>query len=771
MPSGNDEVVEELLARMTVEEKVAQLGAVWVYELLDGVEFSEEKAQQLLAHGIGHITRIGGASNLMPAETARLANRIQQFLIKETRLGIPALVHEEACSGYMARGATLFPQAIGTASTWNVDLVGQMATVISQQMRSVGAHQALAPLLDVARDARWGRLEETFGEDPYLTSRLGVAFVRGLQADGDWNQGVVATGKHYAGYGFSEGGLNWAPAHIPPREFHEIVLRPFEAAVKEARLESIMPGYHELDGLPMHAHIDLLRLLRRNWGFAGTVVSDYFGIAMLQDYHHVAQDRDAAARLALTAGVDVELPNRDAYGDALVEAVRDGRIAEELLNEAVRHVLRQKMKLGLFDAAMVDEPSVPEVFDDPRNDELALEIARQSLVLLKNEGSILPLQKSVASVAVIGPNADDLRNLMGDYAYPCHIETLLNLQKEGNVFSQPLPPSLTLNGVVGPLPTVLDAIRQKTGHVTYAKGCDVTGENRSGLDEARDVARQASVAILVVGDKSGLTLDATSGESRDRSDLRLPGVQEELIGTVLETGTPVVVVLVGGRPVSGGWMDRVAAIVEAWLPGTQGGTAIADVLFGDAEPAGRLPISFPRSAGHVPTYYNHKPSGGRSHWHGDYVDDLVSARFPFGYGLTYTRFRYGDSSVSLNWGVPRREIEVVVPVENVGTRSGVEVVQVYVRCPSESVTRPVKELKGFARVSLRPGQTRTVTVRIPLQELAFVNMDGKWALESGMAEVYLGSSSQTIHSVHRVEIPENVTWDNLSEFGSRATVS
>lgn len=758
--------IDALVQQMTIHEKVAQLRAVWVYEVLDGLEFSEHKARQLLARGIGHVTRLGGASNLGPEGSARIANQIQQFLKEETRLKIPALIHEEACSGYMARGSTLFPQAIGLASSWDPDLVEQVAAIIRREMRAVGAHQALAPLLDVARDPRWGRIEETFGEDAYLVARLGVAFVRGLQNHNRWDTGVVATGKHFAGYGFSEGGLNWAPIHIPPREFLEVVLWPFEAAVKEARLESIMPGYHEYDGVPMHAHEDLLNgLLRNTWKFQGTVVSDYFAITMLQEHHHLAQNRVDAAEMALRAGVDVELPNQGAYGDDFIEAVSTGQLPEEYVDRAVRRVLDQKFRLGLFDRPMVDESKVASIFSDASSRQVAETAAVESLVLLKNEGGLLPHSRHVKRVAVVGPNAHSLRNLMGDYAYPSHIETLLSLRREGNVFDQPLPEVLSMDGVMGDGPTIWEAVRDKLAdaEVAFAAGCDIASPSRDGIAEALELVEHAEFAIVAVGDKSGLTRDATSGESRDRSSLDLPGAQAELVQAVLDTGIPTVVILVAGRPVTGDWMDQAPAILNAWLPGPQGSRAIADVLFGDASPSGRLPLSFPRTVGHVPTYYNHKPSGGRSHWHGDYVDGPVAPRFAFGYGLSYTEFRYDGFEAELEG---KDCVRATVQVKNVGSRSGTDVVQFYVRPSSDSVTRPVRTLKAFARVMLQPGETKTVTARIGLELMAFLDHQNHWVLDAGPLLIEVGASSADIRGSSWVNIPEPRHFDQLSEFAA-----
>jgi len=467
-----EERVNDLIGRMTIEEKVAQLGSLWIYEIADGQGLNRAWAQARMASGLGQVTRLAGGSTLGPVETAKLANQIQKFLIEETRLGIPALIHDECCSGFLAKGATNFPQIIGVASTWEPELVEAMTRVIRQQMRAVGVHHGLAPVLDIARDPRWGRTEETFGEDPYLTSTMGVAYIRGLQGE-SWADGVMATGKHFVGYSASEGGLNWAPAHITPRELREVYLAPFEAAVRAARLASIMPAYHEIDGEPCSSSRWLMtELLRHEWGFDGLVVSDYMAINQLHNYHRLARDKTQAAKLALAAGMDLELPNIDAYGQALIDAVHAGEVPLEWIDRSVRRILTFKFAFGLFEHPYVEPEAVPEVFNTPPQRELARTIARKSLVLLKNEGNLLPLSKQLSSIAVIGPNADTKRNLLGDYSYPAHIETLITLRQLG--FSEhPLPESVGLVDDYGSMLSIVEAIRQVVSpetQVQYAKG-------------------------------------------------------------------------------------------------------------------------------------------------------------------------------------------------------------------------------------------------------------------------------------------------------------
>lgn len=740
------ERADDLLTRMTLDEKLAQLGSFWVYQVLDGLAFSPEKASRLMAQGLGHLTRLGGASNLRPRELAALGNQIQKYLIENTRLGIPAVIHEECCSGYMAYGATVFPQAIGVASTWQPELVEAMADVIRVQMRSVGAHHALAPVLDIARDARWGRLEETFGEDPYLTSRLGVAYIRGIQGKSLTN-GVVATAKHFVGYGMSEGGLNWAPPHLEWREMRETYLLPFEAAVREGGLASIMNAYNELDGIPAAASRALLTdLLRGEWGFSGTVVSDYFAIHMLKDYHRVAQGKDDAAKLALEAGIDSELPFTDCYGDPLREAVLSGKIPAALVDTAVQRMLTQKFTLGLFETPYVDA-SVVE-FDTAEQRALARTIAQQSIVLLKNDGGLLPLDKAIGSVAVIGPNADSIRNLFGDYAYPAHIETIIENFTNGNVFNTPLPENLKVDDKFIEAISVLSAIKAKLGanvRVEYAKGCEVNTPSTAGFGEAVEAARRAQVVIMVVGDKAGLTDDCTSGEARDRAVLTLPGVQGDLVRAVYETGTPVVLVLVNGRPVALEWMaEEIPAIVEAWFPSEEGANAIADVLFGDVNPGGKLPITFPRSAGQIPVFYAHKPSGGRSNWKGDYVDTPVKPLYPFGHGLSYTTFDYSELHVEPSEAKAGGEVSIHIDVTNTGGRKGDEIVQLYTHQNVTLVTRPVKQLRAFKRVTLEPGETQTVIFTVNVNQLGFYDHQYKYVIEPGTVDLMVGASSQDI---------------------------
>lgn len=741
------ERVKKLLSLMTLEEKMAQLGSAWIYEILDNKKFSHPKAEKVMKNGIGQISRLGGASNFSPEESLKVANQIQRFLLEKTRLGIPAIIHEESCCGYMAKGATCFPQIIGVASTWEPELAREMGEVIRKQMKTVGVHQTLAPVLDIVRDARWGRVEETFGEDPYLVSLLGLSYIKGIQGD-NTKVGIMATAKHFVGHGVSEGGMNWAPPHISPREMREVFLFPFEVAVKEGKISAIMPGYHELDGVPCHNSRELLiNILRKEWGFKGLVVSDYFAIDMLQRTHLISRNKEEAAKQALEAGVDIELPSTDCYGNPLRRLWQKGLINEALIDESVTRILEKKFLLGLFENPYI-EAKESIVFDTPEQRSLARKIAQKSIVLLKNKNNTLPIKKDIRSIAVVGPNAHSIRNMVGDYAYPCHIESLRDMKKDDQFFDTPMPDKVERVKNFIPITTVLEGIKEKVSKKTavfYAQGCEVRSDSREGFSEAIAMAKKSEIAIVVVGDKSGLVEDCTSGETRDRADLKLPGVQEELVKEIYKTGTPVIVVLINGRPLSINWIrENIPAIIEAWLPGEEGGRAIADVLFGDFNPGGKLPISFPRSVGQVPIYYNHKPSGGRSHWRGDYVEISSKPLFPFGYGLSYTSFKYSNLVITpktVSWD---SQVEISVEIQNTGKCPGEEVVQLYINDELAEATRPIKELKGFKRVILQPNEKKKVKFFLAITQLGFYNRVMKYIVETGVIRVMVGSSSEDI---------------------------
>jgi beta-glucosidase len=735
-----------LISRMTLDEKIAQIGGVWSYELLEAGRFSPEKAEKLIGNGIGQICRPGVATGFPPKDMAELLNGLQKFLVENTRLGIPALVHEECLNGFMAKNATIFPQIIGMASTWEPELVDKMTRVTRAQMMAVGVRQGLSPVLDVVRDPRWGRVEETYGEDPYLVATMGTAFVRGLQSE-DIKQGIVATLKHFVGYGKPEGGLNWAPADIPPRMLREVYLYPFKKAIQDGGALSVMNAYHEIDGIPCGASTELLTdVLREEWGFEGVVVADYYAVDNLWSYHHMAADKANAARLALTAGIDIELPERDCYALPLREQVEKGLVSEKLIDRAVFRILKLKLMLGLFENPYVKAEEAAKVFDLPEHRKLALETARKSIVLLKNKDNILPLNKNIRTIAVIGPNADVQRNLLGDYTYPAHIE--ITIMAAAAAGAPPPVPDERADHVTVPVVTILEGIKAKLGtntSVLYAAGCEYNSASKESFPEAVEAAQKADVAILVVGGKSGLTPDCTCGEMRDSAELRLPGVQDDLVRAIYETGTPVVLILVDGRPLALGWIiEKIPAIIEAWLPGEEGGNAVADVIFGDYNPGGKLSISFPAKVGQVPAYYGHKPSGSKSQFWGDYVDASTSPAFEFGYGLSYTTFNFSNLRIEPNRLPLTGKASIFVDVENTGNRVGEEVVQLYISDVVASITRPVKELKGFKRVVLKPAETRTVEFELPPEAFGFYDKDIEFTVESGVFKVMVGRSSKDI---------------------------
>jgi beta-glucosidase len=745
--------LEKLLAQMSLDEKIAQMGSYWVYELQTKGELDSQKVAVKLKDGIGQITRIGGASTLDPVSAAKVANSLQKFLVERTRLGIPAILHEECCMGAMLLGGTMYPQMLGLAATFQPELAKAMTTAIRKQMRAIGARQGLAPVLDIACDVRWGRVEETFGEDPILASRFGVSYIKGLQGE-DLTEGVMATGKHFIGHSLSQGGLNCGPVRMGMNEIYDIYLSPFHAAIRDAGLATIMNAYPELDGEVVATSRRILTdLLRKELGFEGLVVADYEAIIMINNFHYVAADEAQAACIALEAGIDVELPTCVCYSNPLKAALEAGDISLEAIDRSVSRHLQKKFELGLFENPYVDEGKVLEVFETPENRSLAREIAHQSMVLLKNDG-ILPLSKTSGSLAVIGPNADEGRNLLGDYSYTSMKELFTSRAIEDSSFVDLNPASIAPHEVS--VMTILESVKMAVSagtKILYVKGCDNLEDDTSQFVEAVEIARKADVVILVLGDRSGLIPSCTTGETRDNADLRLPGVQEGLAKAILATGKPVVVVLVNGRPFAIPWLSQEAnAILEAWLPGEEGGAAVADVLFGDVNPGGKLPITFPRSVGQLPIFYNHKPSGMRSHWYVDYVREKVTPLYPFGHGLSYTSFEYDDLHITPAQAMKGEKVDVSFRIANSGAVTGDEVVQLYVRDEFASIPRPMKELKGFVRVRLRPGEGKTVTFHLPVNQLAFFDNTLSLVLEPGRIFVMIGSSSDDIRLSGEFEI-------------------
>ena len=680
--------VEDLLRRMTLEEKVAQMNmdAMGVYEQLP------------LGVGVVESPFIG------VEEIARQSAEVKRYARENTRLGIPPIQIGECLHGQLAMGATIFPQAIAQGSTWNPELIERMASVIALEASASGVDQALSPLFDLARDPRYGRTEECYGEAPYLVARLGLA-------------------------------------SLGEREMRTLHLYPFEVVVKEGNVYAVMPSYNEVDGIPAHVNRWLLtQVLREEWKFPGYVFTDYGSLGHLYSFHKVARNAEEAAPMALRAGVDLEAARPDVY-KRLVELVHNGTIEEAQIDEAVRRILRVKFKAGLFEKPYADPKKIKKIVHRPEHVRLAREVAEESVILLKNENQVLPLDvKTLKSIAIIGPNADQVQ--YGDYTYTRD----------------------NRSGV-----TILEGLRQKVGkkvEIRYAKGCDITGSRRDGIAEAVQQVQKSDVAVVVLGETSvilsglgwGVGLGEnepkdpfTSGEGYDLTDLNPLGVQRELLQAVYATGKPVILILVHGRPWSIEWeKEHIPAIVEAWYPGEQGGNAIADILLGEVNPSGRLNCSYPRSVGHVPVVYDYKPSGrGINREPGtpenpgrDYVFSSPAPLFPFGHGLSYTTFEYSDLTIA----APDAEgnIEVTVTVKNTGRRAGKEVVQLYVNDVVSSVTTPVKALKRFAKVGLAPGESRTVNFSLAPQDLALWNAGMQFVTEPGEFQVMIGRSAEEI---------------------------
>ncbi len=737
--------VSDLLAQMTLQEKIRQLGGYWFYELQTKGHLDQEKVKAKLKDGVGQITRIAGAGNLTPLETAKTYNRIQKFLVEETRLGIPTINHEECCSGLTALGSTVYPQMIGLAGTFQPELAREMTQQIRKQMLAIGARQGLAPVLDVGRDPRWGRIEETFGEDPLLVSQFGKAYIQGLQGE-DPVDAVMATGKHFIGHAFSQGGLNCGPVHLGERDLWDVYMAPFQVAIRDAGLMSMMNAYPELDGELVAASKRILTdLLRDTLGFDGVVVSDYEAVVMIHNYHKSSPTRKDAAVRALTAGIDVELPTFDCYMPGLQDALEAGEISLETIDLSVTRHLTKKFELGLFENPYVDEGGVLAEFETPANRELAKQIAEQSLVLLKNDGT-LPIKSSVKKIALIGPNADTWRCMVGDYSYPSMRELLCQDPPSGSGYEGLTQADIEKMPVE--IPTVLESLRQTlptSTSVDYAKGCDISSQDKSGFAEAVDLAKSADLAVVVLGHKSGLAYDCTTGEFRDSTDLGLPGVQAELLQAVLETGKPVVLVLINGRPLSiPGSVEAANAVLEAWVPGEEGAGAIGSALMGELNPGGKLPVSIARSVGQVPVFYNYKPSGMRSNIYGDYVNESVKPLFPFGHGLSYTQFKYCNLELDKAHVGLDETLQISFDVKNIGQVAGDEVVQLYTSDEYAEFPRPVKELRGFARVHMLPGEKKHIRFDLPVNMLAYYGEGLKLVLEPGTVRVLIGSSSEDI---------------------------
>jgi beta-xylosidase len=762
--SDYHERARELLKKMNVKEKVAQLHSLWLNIEEDGsftfrkahdgfIEESSADPDSILRHGIGQITRPLGTRPVEAASCVRGLNRIQKYLVERTRLKIPALAHEECLTGLMAKGATLFPAAINYGSLWDEALMSEIAGAIGEELYSVGARQGLAPVADVSRDVRWGRTEESFGEDPYLAGCMTAAYVRGLQGE---DRRVLATLKHYAGHSFSEGGRNHAPVRVGERELNDVFLLPFEMAVKLTDAGSVMPAYHDIDGEPLSSSRRYINeILRERWGFDGLVVSDYEAVRLLYAHHGVARDEAEAAAQALQAGMDVELPGFTCFGTGVEEALSRGILKMSTVDQAVARVLVEKFRLGLFENPYVEEDAI--TLNTPEHRKIAAEAAARSVVLLKNDG-ILPLEDK-GTTALIGPLADDQLALFCGYSFPVHLIRAQRLMDTDTRYAQTLREAL--EG------------RASAGSILYSRGCQIFTErlleapvfpddidaergqkkstismDESGFEDALAAAAEADRVIVAVGDLSGLFLTGTVGEGSDASSLTLPGVQQKLVDAILSLDKPTVIVLLSGRPYNlGEAFSKANAVIEAWFPGQEGAAALGGIIYGDINPGGRLPVSFPKSAGAMPYFYNHKLKSA-----GAPIQPDFGALFPFGHGLSYTSFEYSDFRLSHEKVRIDGEFEISCTVENTGKRAGDEVVQLYVRDLIASLVRPVKELKGFKRLSLKPGERKRVSFSLPVDLLSFTVSGTTRVVEPGEFEIMIGRSSADILFSETVEV-------------------
>ncbi|MCM3820563.1 beta-glucosidase [Streptomyces sp. DR3-1] len=747
---------DALLAAMTLQEKTAQLVGVWVGASDEGGEVApfqhdmEEPLDldELLPHGLGQLTRPFGTAPVDPAVGALSLARTQERITGANRFGIPALAHEECLAGFATWGATAYPVPLSWGATFHPELVGELAAAIGRDLRSVGVHQGLAPVLDVVRDARWGRVEETIGEDPYLVGTVATAYVRGLES-----AGVVATLKHFAGYSASRAGRNLAPVGMGARERADVILPPFEMAVRESGVRSVMHAYTDTDGIPSAADGPLLTgLLRDTWGFGGTVVADYFGIAFLKTLHGVAGSYGEAAAAALGAGVDVELPTVKTFGRPLADALAGGLVPKALVDRAVRRVLVQKAQLGLLDAEWSPVPPVlaaaedadPEALrgtvrlDTEENRALARRVAEEAVVLLRNDGT-LPLAAdppagAPARIALVGPNADTPTAVLGCYSFPVHVG--------GRHPATPL-------GLA--LPTLREALAAEFPHseIVTAPGAALDGRDTDGFGEALALAEGADLVIATLGDRAGLFGRGTSGEGCDADDLELPGVQQQLLDALLDTGTPVVVTLLAGRPYAlGRAADEAAAVVQAFFPGEEGTRAVASVLSGRTAPSGRLPVSVPRHPGSQPSTYLAARLGHASEVsHAD-----PTPAFGFGHGLTYTAFTWSDLVVEREQAPTEGEFTLSCTVRNTGGRQGTEVVQVYLHDPVASVVQPVQRLIGYVRLGLRPAEAARVRMTVPADLASFTGREGHRIVEPGALELRLGASSTDTRLVARLTL-------------------
>jgi beta-glucosidase len=777
------ERVEDLISRMTPLEKACQLSCAYAY----GGKIDIEKD---LKDGIGQIGMSSGTMTMR--QNAELVNSVQKYLVENTRLGIPALFHVETLNGASVTEATVYPIPIGLAASWDQTKVEQMGREIHAEMSPSGLKMALAPVLDIARDPRWGRMGETYGECPTLTAAMGSAYIKGIQGTKD--DCIAACAKHFLGYAASEGGMNMSGAHIGPRELREVHAKPFEAAIREAGIKGMMNCYLAADGEPMAGSKRYLTdLLRGELGFEGLTVADYGSMDKLCDVFGVAKDKAEAGKMALAAGLDTETPRRICLGNTFVERLEKGEIPMDVVDEPLRRILSMKFELGLFENPYADLEKMEEQLQKKEHRDTSYELACKSMVLLKNENHILPLTNQ-KKIAVIGPGSDNYRALFGGYTYPAFYEGMRNMltgmsksmgmegvdaQAGQKAFlkemlaQMPEVETLIEKNYPGVL-TAYEAVLKKAiennpdVQVCQAKGCDYMGIDRKGFEEAVQIAQESDIVLLFAGGRNGSSDGCTMGENVDSCHVGLPGVQEELAKALGKTGKPLVIVHMDGKPLSSVWAkEHAAAILEAWHPGQLGAQVIADTLFGKNNPCGKLPVTAVRNEGQIPIYAEqNRGSGvtgrgaGNNNITQGYVDEPGFALFPFGYGLSYTTFSISDYRISENQISSNGKITVSCRVTNTGERYGDEIIQMYFRDKLASVVRPNKELAGFKRISLEPGESREVTFTFAADQTAFVGLEGQWKVEAGEIELLLGDSSENLTIAGTVMILDTKILEN-----------
>ena len=778
--------IEDLLSRMTLKEKIAQLSCLMPHMVFGENKLpSEDEMISQMNDGIGRMTQTALPFFESPSEIAKFTNGVQKFALEKTRLGIPVIFQNESLNGVTAVKATCFPSPINIASSWEPELVEKMAEIISNEMNSVGLHIGLSPVLDVAHDARWGRVYETFGEDPYLISEMGLAYVKGLQK----NKNTLACAKHFLGYGATDGGLNMATIHTNKRELFDIYAKPFDAVIKNSDLDVVMVTYSEIDGVPISINKEIVQgLLRNDMNYDGSILCDGGSISFCVTKQKVAKDFKEAAILALETGLDAETPTSHCYAK-LVDAVEQGEVDIALVDRSVRHILKEKFELGLFENPYVNENNSIEIFNTKESAKLAKEMAEKSIVLLKNEKDVLPLSNKTKSIALIGPHANNLRNMFTGYSFlPASQEMFMhlinNLSAQGVTFEgivQAISDPLSSNYlklfesfdremrdideiIIEQYPnikTLKEALEITFANtkINFEQGCGLIDGSQEQIDSAVEAAKKSDVIIVALGEKCGW-VNATVGEGKDKTNLQLPEAQQKLLAALKTLNKPIIVTLFHGRPLSIQWMEEnVDAILDCGYPGQEGSLAIADIIAGNVNPSGKLPMTVPKNVGQIPIYYNQKVGSSlKRNWNPNaekssmkhiykegYVDGNNAPLYPFGYGLSYTNFEYSDLKVEDTTVPMDGKIQISFTIKNIGNRSGIETAQLYFYDKEARVTRPIMELIGFEKVTLEPKEQCQVFFEVDVDQLCFTNHNYQTVVEPGNIDIMVGSNSENIH--------------------------